>query len=104
MSMLNMIDNAMVCVVRIVEIGSPFSAPIFQFRIKTAAKIIHGNTVRKDNEEKLKAQWAGFKNAAGKVHTVRFDSRQYFRVLASAGRVINDNTFMPMYMKKPAQL
>ncbi len=61
-------------------------------------------SVRKDNEDKLKAQWADFKNAAGRVHTVRFDSKKYFKIMASAGRLINDNTFMPMFMKKPGQI
>ena len=61
-------------------------------------------TVRKDTEEKLKAQWTGFPGASERVKTVRFDSRAYFRLLASAGRLINDNTFMPMFMKKPGQL
>ena len=61
-------------------------------------------SVRKNTEKQISAQWAGFKNSAGRVHAVRFDSRTYFRVMASAKYLINDNTFMPMFMKKAGQL
>ncbi len=61
-------------------------------------------TVRKDTENSIKAQWADFKNSEGRVRALRFDSREYFRILASAGRLINDDTFMPLFMKKPRQL
>ncbi len=61
-------------------------------------------SVRKNTRDQISAQWAGFKNSAGRVQPVIFDSRQYFRILASAKYLINDNTFMPMFMKKPGQL
>ena len=61
-------------------------------------------SVRKNTEAQISAQWAGFKNSAGRVHAVRFDSFEYFRLMASARYLINDNTFMPMFMKKPGQL
>ncbi len=60
-------------------------------------------TVRKDMKEKLSSQWQAFKNSA-KVRPLVFDSKEYFKVLASAGYLINDNTFTPMFMKKPGQL
>ncbi|MCR5822830.1 MAG: CDP-glycerol glycerophosphotransferase family protein [Lachnospiraceae bacterium] len=60
-------------------------------------------TVRKNTEKALRAQWSDFKNG-DRVKAVRFDSHEYFRILATAGRLINDNTFMPLFMKKPGQL
>ncbi len=60
-------------------------------------------TVRKTNEASLRAQWSSFKNSE-RIHAVRFDSNKYFRILASAGKLINDNTFLGLFIKKPGQL
>lgn len=60
-------------------------------------------SVRKNTASQISSQWSGVRNAENRVHTVEFDSRKYFKILASAGYLINDNTFCPVFMKKPGQ-
>lgn len=60
-------------------------------------------TVRKDTGAQISSQWSSYAGAEGRVHPVLFDSYEYYRLLASAGYLINDNTFCPMFMKKPGQ-
>ncbi len=60
-------------------------------------------TVRKETKAAISAQWKDFKNSE-RIKAVRFDSHEYFKILASAGRLINDNTFTPLFTRKPGQL
>ena len=60
-------------------------------------------TVRKNTRDAIEKQCLSFTGAVGRVHTVEFDSFKYYRIMASAGFLINDNTFCPMFMKKPGQ-
>ncbi len=60
-------------------------------------------TVRKETADSIRGQFKDFKNAE-RIETVRFDSFAYFRILATAGRLINDNTFLSLFIKKPGQL
>lgn len=60
-------------------------------------------TVRKNTEAQITSQWSSFKNSQGRVFPVVFDSFEYYRILAGAGYLINDNTFCPIFMKKMGQ-
>ena len=59
--------------------------------------------VQKNNKEKLAAQWAGYRNSS-RVRPVIVGSVEYFRILASAGFLFNDNTFCPIFTKREGQI
>lgn len=59
--------------------------------------------VQKNNKEKLASQWAQYRNAS-RVRPVIVGSVEYFRILATAGFLFNDNTFCPIFTKREGQV
>lgn len=59
-------------------------------------------TVLKENKEKIKKflYYKGIKN----VNFVELNTKEYFKIISKAKYLINDNTFLPFFIKKEGQI
>lgn len=87
--------------------GSQFSGNIFYMIKYLSASPQYKDfkiylTSRESNDRQFQQQLRD--NGIDNVTTVVLSSREYFKVLASAKYLINDNTFLPFFIKKEGQV